>query len=272
LLNYYLYRGPTKAQKEKKPHAFDSALLDGEKAPPGDRRPAYCYLILDKQACSRAAAATNGYVADRTTLTESAVLATVEPNGLLTTYQVEWGTTSAYGSTTEPSETAQTEGAESETVNLVGLLPCTTYHYQVVAENEANEGDPSYGGDRTFTTECETERTIELSVYGWGYGRPPEVYLPEFELEYDPVTGELSLVSHEMEVGGKWVLSVASEPTTTGFTGGKALSVSPSEDKIGAEPPIKAEVEGLKIRLKASEAYNVWFKEFNTSWHVTIER
>jgi alpha-tubulin suppressor-like RCC1 family protein len=32
------------------------------------------------------------------------------------------------------------------------LEPCTTYHYQAEAENEANEGTPSMGGDQTFTT------------------------------------------------------------------------------------------------------------------------
>ena len=59
VLDYYLYSGPTKAQKEKNPHAFDSALLDGDKTPPADRRPAYCYLVLDHHGCP-AKGATNG--------------------------------------------------------------------------------------------------------------------------------------------------------------------------------------------------------------------
>ena len=71
-----------------------------------------------------------------------------------TTYQIEWGTTPAYGHTTSITETSQTEGVESETVSLSELRPCTTYHYQAVAENEANEEGPGYGGDQTFTTEC----------------------------------------------------------------------------------------------------------------------
>jgi hypothetical protein len=147
VLDYYLYRGPTTT------HEFDSALLDGKKAPPADLRPAYCYLVLNHRGC-RAGDFTDGHVADLTTATASAVLATVEPNGLPTTYKIEWGTTPAYGHATEPRETTQTEGAESETVSLGGLRPCTIYHYQAVAENEANEDEASYGGDQTFTTEC----------------------------------------------------------------------------------------------------------------------
>jgi hypothetical protein len=165
VLNYYLYRGPTDAEKKAKgnAHLFDSALLDGDGAPPTDRRPAYCYLVLNHHGCP-AKAATNGPVTDETSSSATAVLGTIEPNGLPTSYQVEWGTTPTYGHVTSAVETTETEGAESVTVNFSGLSPCTTYHYQVVAENEANESTPSLGGDQTVTTAGECAGTIAIST------------------------------------------------------------------------------------------------------------
>jgi hypothetical protein len=157
LVDYYLYRGPTTAPE------FDSALLSGKASAPADRRPAYCYLVLNKHGCP-AKAATNGSVSDQTTASTSAVLATVDPNGLPTKYRVEWGTTPAYGNTTSMTEASQIEGAQAETISLSGLRACTTYHYQAVAENEANEDTPSLGGDQTLTTGClsGTPPTISL--------------------------------------------------------------------------------------------------------------
>lgn len=61
----------------------------------------------------------------------------------------------AYGHTTSSTTVANESGAQSETVALSGLEPCTTYHYQAEAENSVNEGTPSLGGDKAFTTRCE---------------------------------------------------------------------------------------------------------------------
>ncbi|HEY3760060.1 MAG TPA: hypothetical protein VGL37_09875 [Solirubrobacteraceae bacterium] len=77
---------------------------------------------------------------------------TLDPAGLPASYFVEYGTTTAYGHTTSPAAVADDTGAQSESVDLSGLEPCTTYHYQAEVENEANEGTPSLGGDKTFRT------------------------------------------------------------------------------------------------------------------------
>ncbi len=86
------------------------------------------------------------------TTTSDEVQLTVDPRELATSYQVEYGTTTAYGQTTTPATVVNTEGEQSETVSITGLEPCTTYHYQAEAESEANEGEASVGGDQTFKT------------------------------------------------------------------------------------------------------------------------
>ncbi len=149
-LYYYLYRSPSKAQRKE--HFFDSALLEVEPAKPEyEEREAYCILALGKPACP-ARVGTEAPVAGGTTSSASTVLLTVDPRGLLTNYFVAYGTSSAYGHVTSASTVTNDVGAQSETVGLSGLEPCTTYHYQAEAESSANEGTPSLGGDKTFKT------------------------------------------------------------------------------------------------------------------------
>ena len=78
----------------------------------------------------------------------------MDPKESSTNYWIEYGTTSEYGHTTTSMIVANTTAEQSETAALSELTPCTTYHYQAEAENEASEGSPSLGGDQTFTTSC----------------------------------------------------------------------------------------------------------------------
>ena len=78
--------------------------------------------------------------------------ATVNPNGAATKYTFEYGTSTAYGSSSPAAPgLAIGDGIEPIEVgtHLTGLAPSTTYHYQLVAENSLGT-TPS--GDRTFTT------------------------------------------------------------------------------------------------------------------------
>jgi hypothetical protein len=77
---------------------------------------------------------------------------TVNPGGLPTTYQFEYGTTTAYGSFSPVSPRSIGSGTVplgTAEERLVGLQPGTTYHYRVIATNEAGEAE---GADETFTT------------------------------------------------------------------------------------------------------------------------
>jgi len=73
----------------------------------------------------------------------------VNPNGSLTTFYFEYGSTAAYGSriplTSAPVSAGYTTSHLSRTIT--GLVPGATYHFRIVAENEAGTAE---GDDRTF--------------------------------------------------------------------------------------------------------------------------
>lgn len=113
----------------------------------------------------------------------------VNPHGYATTYQFEYGLTTAYGSVAPASP----ESAGSGKVNVAfskpisGLKANTTYHYRVSATNAYGK---SVGTDQTFTTwklpTVTTEPAFlpgESSAYLWGSVNPngsPTSYQYEF--------------------------------------------------------------------------------------------
>jgi alpha-tubulin suppressor-like RCC1 family protein len=157
VVNYYLYKGPSTTELTTKPHAFDSALLptvaEEEGHPAENPRPAYCVLALGLEGCP-AKSATHSAVTSSITSEGGAVSGIVNPNGLATKYLVEYGTTEAYGKVTTATTLPTENGTQSVTATLGGLASCTTYHYQVEAENKANEEEkkPGLGGDKMFRT------------------------------------------------------------------------------------------------------------------------
>ncbi len=82
---------------------------------------------------------------------EAKLGALVNPGGIEATYRFEYGTTTAYGSSTPFPEGSVGEGVESRAVwaSASGLAPGVTYHYRVVASNELGT---VYGPDQAFTT------------------------------------------------------------------------------------------------------------------------
>jgi ligand-binding sensor domain-containing protein len=89
-------------------------------------------------------------IATNVLLTSATLNGTVNPNGLNTTIQFEYGTTTSYGNmvTATPSPITGTSPV-SVSANTMGLSPNTTYHYRVVATN--SEGT-SNGANQTFRT------------------------------------------------------------------------------------------------------------------------
>jgi len=74
---------------------------------------------------------------------------TVDPNGMATTFHMEYGTSTSYGLVTSDQDAGSGTGAASVQAGLTGLTSDTTYHYRVVATNAAGV---DRGADRTFTT------------------------------------------------------------------------------------------------------------------------
>lgn len=83
------------------------------------------------------------------TATEATLSAGVNPNGLATTYQFEYGTDPSYGNATQTKSIGSDEAFHPVSIALSGLLPGTTYHWRVTVNNSSGS---VHGPDQTFTT------------------------------------------------------------------------------------------------------------------------
>jgi len=96
----------------------------------------------------------------------SAILSgSVNPNGQITNYVFQYGTTSGYGGQTPLAPAGNGTISIRLTQGVAGLQPGTTYHYRIVAVNSA--GVTANGKDRTFKT-----ASIPLSVQIAGVPNP----------------------------------------------------------------------------------------------------
>jgi hypothetical protein len=73
----------------------------------------------------------------------------VHPHSLDSSYHAEWGTTTGYGSRSEPARLAAATWERSAPASLAGLRRRTTYHYRIVAANAAGT---VRGPDQVVTT------------------------------------------------------------------------------------------------------------------------
>jgi hypothetical protein len=84
-----------------------------------------------------------------------------------TTYYFQYGHTTGYGEQTTAGEAGEGESAVKETAGVSGLEPNATYHYRIVAVNNANTTpQTTYGKDETFTTISTPPILGEASVSG----------------------------------------------------------------------------------------------------------
>ena len=89
--------------------------------------------------------AANGVVYDGATLN-----VTVNPNGQLTTAQVEYGLDANSGGTASMTLSPHdASSAQAESAPITGLIPDTTYHYRLTATNSEGVGN---GADMIFKT------------------------------------------------------------------------------------------------------------------------
>lgn len=96
----------------------------------------------------------------------SAILSgSVNPNGQITNYVFQYGTTSGYGGQTPLGPAGNGTISIRLTQSVAGLQPGTTYHYRIVAASST--GGTSNGKDRTFKT-----ASVPLSVQIAGVPNP----------------------------------------------------------------------------------------------------
>ena len=82
--------------------------------------------------------------------TSATVGGTVDPNGLPTGWWVEYGTSTSYGSRTDTQSAGSGTSATGVSTRLAGLNAGVTYHFRVVASNDAGT---TRGSDRSFRTD-----------------------------------------------------------------------------------------------------------------------
>ena len=74
----------------------------------------------------------------------------VNPNARASSYHFEFGTTTAYGTSTASQTTGAGVSPEAVAATIAGLVPGTTYHFRLVA---TNADGTTAGADRTFVAE-----------------------------------------------------------------------------------------------------------------------
>src|SRR5689334_10632837 len=81
--------------------------------------------------------------------TTATVSGSVNPNGGATTWHVEYGTSTSYGSKTQSTSAGSGTSSTPVSASLTGLKPGTSYHYRVVATSNAGT---AHGADGLLTT------------------------------------------------------------------------------------------------------------------------
>jgi hypothetical protein len=128
-----------------KRQVFDRRQLDRV---PGLKRPAYQWTQGRVPSVS-----TGG--ASSITPGSATVGGTVNPNRHSTTYYLQYGRTTSYGSTTVSQRVGSGAGRVNVSASLGGLTSGATYHYRLVASSASGI---TYGYDRAFTTVMTTQQ------------------------------------------------------------------------------------------------------------------
>jgi hypothetical protein len=81
--------------------------------------------------------------------TTATITGTVNPGGLSTSWYVEYGTSTSYGSMSASASAGSGTKDTPVSASLTGLSPGTTYHYRVTA---TSTGGTAHGADGIFTT------------------------------------------------------------------------------------------------------------------------
>jgi hypothetical protein len=81
--------------------------------------------------------------------TTATLNASIDPGGLESAYHFEYGTSTAYGTSTPTANTGAGTGGVVVAQHLSALQPATTYHYRIIATNTSGT---NVGVDHAFTT------------------------------------------------------------------------------------------------------------------------
>jgi hypothetical protein len=160
---------------------------------------------------------------------EATLKGTVNPEGSVTSYYFEYGTTTSYGS--KKPVAGESTGPEAAALSVsqtpTGLAEGTTYHYRVVATSP--EGT-AYGADKTFKTNSLGTTETTLSVTQVLNGQPGYVTVSgSVKAGSYSLTGQKVKIKYEKETSaGVWTLmnTIERELNAAGTYGYENLEVS----------------------------------------------
>ena len=124
---------------------------------------------------------------------------TVNPNGLTTLAQFEWGTDTNYDSTTPLQSAGAGANGVRIATRLTGLSPNTTYHFRLVAGNNAGTTN---GMDMVFNTISSNNLLqnpgFEAGLAGWSVSEGTATYVLDSS---QPHSGLLCAKGTEIDAG-----------------------------------------------------------------------
>jgi hypothetical protein len=160
------------------------------------------------------------------TATVATVHAIVNPRGAKTSYHFDYGTTTAYGDASLYATIPAQNEDQNVSAPLTNLLPATTYHFRIRAENTVGE---AVGEDQTFTTAAachgrESDRGWEVALAHTRTESEAARLLPRARtLGRSPVAEQDGCTDYEVAITGfrskRVATSAAAKTKPAGFRG-----------------------------------------------------
>jgi len=199
--------------------------------------------------------------ATNVTATAATLTGSVDPNGTDTTYDFQYGTSTAYGQQTATQGPIKGNGAKSVSAGITGLAPSTTYHYRVTATSSSGS---TSGQDVSFTTAAPGASggdsiTITSTRKRVVFGKP--VTISGAVTGSSPASVSLTLEQNPAPFTGGF--QSTGQTTTTNSTGGYAFAVSPAANthyrvvekpKKGPTSPELAIDVAVRVSLHVSDS------------------
>jgi hypothetical protein len=191
-------------------------------------------------------------------VTTATLTGSVNPKGLTTSWQFEYGTTTAYGSKTPSKSAGAGNGATVVSAAIAGLAPGTTYHFRLVASSSAGTTD---GADLTFATPVAvTINTSGYRVVAGGFvalsgvvtGAAPGIVVTIYGQSFGS-SSNAQVATVLTGGGGTWSYE-ARPKIQTAFQAGANSSTSAAVT-IGVQPSVSlARISGARLLTRVSAA------------------
>jgi hypothetical protein len=211
------------------------------------------------------------------TNTSATLNGSVNPEGLATTYQFQYGTSTSYGSVTPASPNVVGSDSTSHhlSAELTGLTPGATYHYRIAA---SNVNGTVYGADQTIYVHAPPTVVGERVAFAYQHslelvvGIDPHGLDTHYDVEYGPTAeygsrtastdlgagGETSNASPEikgLELGTTYHYRVVASNADGTVYGTDQVSSTASVATISDETALDLKESSATLSAKAVDYY-----------------